>query len=220
MRRTPSRVARRIIPICSAPSSPSGRCAGPTGRACACASTACSKRGCNRSTASCSADWSKACGRRRRAAIPGSAARCAAASGSTCRSGAFRSLRTTSRRCSAPARSCWPIPPSSPARRRCRRASSSGWRRSPASSDGTQRCERGEQYLAWARELDRPEARPAAGAAARAEARARRTADLAVGHRDRDLAARSLLDLCAAHSAAAAARRRSTRRPARATAAP
>ena len=52
------------------------RCAGPTGRACACASTACSKRGCNRSTASCSAGWSRASGRRRRAAIPGSAGRC------------------------------------------------------------------------------------------------------------------------------------------------
>ena len=47
------------------------------GRTCACASTARSKRACNRSTAWCWAAWSKASGRRRRAPIPGSAGRCA-----------------------------------------------------------------------------------------------------------------------------------------------
>ena len=66
---------------------------------------------------------------------------------------------------------------------------------------------RGESYLGWARELDRPARDAAAGAASRTEARARRAADLALRHRDRDLAARPLFDLCAAHSAAAAARR-------------
>ena len=38
------------------------------------------------------------------------------------------------------ARSCWPIRPSLPARRRSRRASCSGWRRSRASNDGTPRA--------------------------------------------------------------------------------
>ena len=90
----------RTIPTCSAPSSPR-RCAGPTGPARACASTVRSKRACKASTASCWAGWSKASGRRRRAAIPGSAGRCATRSASTCRSGASRFPPTTSRRCSA-----------------------------------------------------------------------------------------------------------------------
>ena len=42
----------------------------PSLPACACASTACSRRGCRTSTASCSAAWSRACGRRRRARDP------------------------------------------------------------------------------------------------------------------------------------------------------
>ena len=50
--------------------------AAASGRACACASSARSKRGCSTSTAWCSAAWSKASGRRRRAPIPGSAGRC------------------------------------------------------------------------------------------------------------------------------------------------
>ena len=54
-----------------------------------------------RSTAWCWAAWSRASGRRRRAAIPGSAGRCATSSASTCRSGASASRRTISRRRSA-----------------------------------------------------------------------------------------------------------------------
>ena len=64
---------------------------------------------------------------------------------------------------------------------------------------------RGDTYLAWARELDRPDA-DRAGAAARAEAAARGAAEKSFGHRDRALAARSLYDLRQAHSASAAAR--------------
>ena len=54
----------------------------------------------------------------------------------------------------------------------------------------------------------------------RAEAAARRAAEFAVGHRDRDAAARSVFDLRAARAAACARSTRSTRRSARATAAP
>ena len=52
-------------------------------------------------TAWCSAAWSKASGRRRRAAIPGSAGRCGTSSGSICPSGASAFPRTTSRNRSA-----------------------------------------------------------------------------------------------------------------------
>ena len=84
------RLRRRAARLCRAFQDrhrrPRGAAAG--GRTCACASTARSKRGCNTSTAWCSAAWSRASGRRRRAPIPGSAARCATSSASICRSGA------------------------------------------------------------------------------------------------------------------------------------
>ena len=91
------------MPSCSTPPSPTARCGGrrPT---CGSASTARSKRACNRSTGWCWAASSRASGRRRRAPIPGSAARCATSSASTCRSGASACRRTTSPRRSAPAR--------------------------------------------------------------------------------------------------------------------
>ena len=54
----------------------------------ACASSACSKRGCRASTAWCSAGSSKAPGRPRRAPMPGSAGRCGTSSASICPSGA------------------------------------------------------------------------------------------------------------------------------------
>ena len=64
---------------------------------------------------------------------------------------------------------------------------------------------RGNKYLAWARELDRPEPRRA-GAATGTETASRRAAQGPVGDRDRGLAARSLYDLRQAYSAPAAAR--------------
>ena len=74
--------------------------------------------------------------------------------------------------------------------------------------------ERGETYLAWARELDRPEAidRPAPQPAPKPPRAARPAKPF--GDRDRALAARPLYDLCQAHPAAHAARsdRRRTRR--------
>ena len=58
--------------------------------------------------------------------------------------------------------------------------------------------ERGGHYLAWARELDRPTGAAEAGRAARRpHRRCEARPEIAVGHRDRDTAARSLLDLCA-----------------------
>ena len=83
------------MPSCSTPRSPTARCAGPR-PTCGCASTARSKRACNRSIAWCWAAWSRASGRRRRAAIPGSAGRCATSSASICRSGASACRRTIS----------------------------------------------------------------------------------------------------------------------------
>ena len=62
-------------------------CAGRAWRR-ACASSVCSKRGCRRSTAWCWAAWSRAPGRRRRAATPGSAGRCGTSSASIFRSAA------------------------------------------------------------------------------------------------------------------------------------
>ena len=79
--------------------------------------------------------------------------------------------------------------------------------------------ERGDAYLAWARELDRPEQRQAAPRPAPRPPRAARpTAPLR--HRDRALAARSLHDLRQARSAAWRRSTPSTRRPAPPTAAP
>ena len=57
---------------------------------------------CRMSIAWCWAVWSKASGRRRRAAIPGSTGRCATSSASICRNAASACRRTTSRKRSAP----------------------------------------------------------------------------------------------------------------------
>ncbi len=183
--------------------SPTAWCGGRRCRACACASTVRSKRGCKASIASCSADWSRACGRRRRAPIPGSAGRCATRSASICRSGASAlraRLRAGARR--ARGRSS-PIPPSSPARRPWPRASSSGSPRSPAKSAGTRRS-RARRELSRLGARARPSRRGQAHRTARAEAAARRAADRALGHRDRALAARPLYDLRQAHPASCA----------------
>ena len=60
------------MPSSSTPPLATASCAGRKCATCACISTARSKRACSRSTASCSAASTKAPGRRRRAAIPGS----------------------------------------------------------------------------------------------------------------------------------------------------
>ena len=59
------------MPNYSTPPSATASCAGRKSATCACASSARWKRACSRSTASCSAGSTKAPGRRRRAAIPG-----------------------------------------------------------------------------------------------------------------------------------------------------
>ena len=93
--------AAATMPSCSTPRSPTARCAGrEAGRARAHLRPARSAAAVA-SIAWCSAAWSKASGRRRRAAIPGSAGRCATSSASICRSGASGSRRTISRRRSA-----------------------------------------------------------------------------------------------------------------------
>ena len=79
---------------------PRGAAAGPAGRARAYLRPAGSAAA-ERRPRWCSAAWSKAPGRRRRAAIPGSTARCATSSASICRSGASAFPRMTSRRRSA-----------------------------------------------------------------------------------------------------------------------
>ena len=96
--------ATATMPNCSTPPSPSAWCAARRRRTCACASSARWKRACRLSSASCSAASTKAPGRPRRAAIPGSAARCAPNSASIRRSGASALPRTTSRKAWAPKR--------------------------------------------------------------------------------------------------------------------
>ena len=69
-------------------------------RARMCAFSVRSKRASSASIAWCSARWSTASGRRRRAATRGCRGRCGSRSGSICRSGASACRRTTSRNCS------------------------------------------------------------------------------------------------------------------------
>ena len=151
-----SRWHRPTMRSCSAPPSPIAWCAGRASRACACASTARSKRGCRASTAWCWAGWSKAPGRRRRAPIPGSAARCGTRSASTCRSGASRFPRTISRRRSARSE----VILSYPAKLAGAPTVTSRFVQRLAAVAGEQRWsdvrKRGERYLDWTRALDRP----------------------------------------------------------------
>ena len=184
-----------------------------------CASSACSKRACNRSIAWCSAAWSKASGRRRRAAIRGSAGRCATTSASICRSGASACRRTISRRRSARREVILSRAaklggaPTVASRFVQRLAAVAGKTRWDAALDARRTLRRAG---APARRNRSAESRDAAGA----DAAIRGAAAPAQRHRDRGPAARSLHDLRQARSQARAARRRSTRRPARPIAAP
>ena len=174
-------------------------------RTCACASTARSKRGCNRSIAWCSAAWSRASGRRRRASTPGSAGRCATSSASICRSGASASRRTISPRRSA--RREVILTRAGQARRRADGgvAICAAARRGRGRGALAGRA-RARRTLSRACAHARPPVKVKSVAAARAEAAARGAADAAERHRDRALAARSLHDLRQASSAACAAR--------------
>ena len=125
-------------------------------------------------TASCSAAWSKAHGRRRRAPIRGSSRRCGTISGSTCRSGAS----ALGARFRASARRAGGDPD---ARRQARRRADGrvALRAAARGGRGRERWkaarERGARYLGWARELDRARERQAGAAPAPAPA-ARRAA--------------------------------------------
>ena len=181
------------------------RCAGPTGRACACASTACSKRACSRSTASCSAAWSKASGRRRRAAIPGSAGRCAAALG----------LDLPERRISLNAHDFAQMLGASevvlayPAKLAGAPTVASRFIQRLAAVAGEPRWDtaraRGERYLAWARALDRPAASRSRSSGPSRSPRAPRARPRCPSPRS-SLAARPLFDLRPPRPAPAAAR--------------
>ena len=157
------------------------------------------------SIAWCSAGWSKASGRRRRAPIRGCRGRCGSSSGSTCRSGASGCRRTTSRSCSA-------LPeviltraaklggaPTVASRFVQRLAAVAGETRWKARARARREISR-----LGARSRSRREAsRRRRG---RARAAARRAAERPERHRDRGLAARSLHDLRQAHSGAPPAR--------------
>ena len=193
--------------------SPTAWCAGRACRACACASTACSKRGCRTSTASCSAAWSKASGRRRRAPIPGSAGRCATRSASICRSGASGCRRTTSRRRWAPSEVILSLsPPSLPARRRCL-ALRAAARRGRGRAALERRARRAARAISTgrARSIGRPRCKRIKQPAPKPPRAARPTA-LSVTEIEH-LAARSLHDLRQARAQAARARSRSTLPP-------
>ena len=172
-RRMPSRSRRRTTPTCSAPSSPSGRCAGPTGRACACASTACSKRA--------------AIGRpggARRAGRGRVAARDPQRSVAQPADAPELGLDLPERRIGLSAHDfaqtlgarrglLAPVRPGYPARRRSPRVSCSGWPRSAGEKRWDTALERGgrDTWPGRASSIGRQRG-AAAGAAARAEARA------------------------------------------------
>ena len=118
------------------------------------------------------------------------------------------------------ARSCSPIPPSSRARRPCRRASCSGWRRSPARRDGTAALARGAHYLALGARARPARGKPQPVQAARAEARrAPRGRRRCRSPRSRPGCAIPIRSTPGT-SCGCSRSMRSTRRPARATAAP
>ena len=194
-----------IIPNCSMPSPQATWCGGPGRRMRACAFTVRSKRACNRPIASCLAVWSKALGRRKRRAIPGSAARCGASSGSICPNDGSACPRTTSRRRSARPMSFSPARPKSPARRPSHRVFCSALPRSPAKSPW-------EETLQARRKISRlgAYARPAGARepcdAPGSDAAGRGAAEAADRDRDRALAARSVHDLRQAHSQTGRAR--------------
>ena len=208
------------MPNCSTPSSPSAWCAVRKRRTCACASSAGWKRACRPSIASCSAASTKAPGRRRPAAIPGSAVpmrrdlgldppeRRIGLAAHDFAQGAGRA-RSDPRARRQGRRQRRPSP----------RVSCSASPRSPARRAG-KRCWRAATSISsYARALDHPRAseiRRSPGA----DAESRGAAVAPVGHRDRGLAARSLHHLRQIHSCACCRSMRSTRRPARATAAP
>ena len=208
---------RRVVPRRRRPTA---RCAGRKRRTCACSIYGpLEARLQTLRPRSCSAASTKAPGRRRRATIPGSAARCAAISASIRPSAASASPRTTSRRrLGAPevilARAAKiagaPTVTSRFVQRIAALAGEARWKEVLA---------RGNSYLELARALDHPvrgEIRRTSGA----DAATRRAAARAVGHRHRRLAARSLHHLRQIYSCACSRSMRSTRRPARATAAP
>ena len=158
------------------------------------------------STASCSAASTRAPGRRRRATIPGSRARCAARSASIRPNAASASSAHDFAQSAGRARS------DSRARRQDRRRPTvtSRFVQRIAALAGEARWEevlaRGNVYLDYARALDHP-AQVKSAAAPGAEADSRGAAVAAVGHRHRGLAARSLHHLRPLYSAPAAARR-------------
>ncbi len=140
-----------------------------------------------------------------RAAIPGSAARCGLTSVSICRSGASALPRTTSRRRSAPRRSSSRAPPSRAARPPSPPASCNGSAAVSVPNDGKRRAARGD-YISRSAEC----ARRARGKLRRSNGPSRgrrpRLARRILGHRYRELAARSLYDLRQARARAASAR--------------
>ena len=161
-------------------------------------------------SAPCSVDrvvlggWSRAPGRRRRAATPGLAGRCGSSSASTCRSGASAFPRTTSRNCSGRRE----VDPD--ARRQARRRADGGVAL-PAAARGGRRREHGRPRSRAANNISpgaraRPRRNDRRRSRGRAEAAARARGRRASASPRSRLAARSLHDLCQAHPAAAAAR--------------